>query len=234
MGLATEKMDTPAKDLSGGEKARLLMGLAAFDGPNLLILDEPTNHLDIDSREALVQALNDYPGAVILITHDRHLIEATADRLWLVEDGTVAPYDGDMDDYRRLVLLGDSGDEPKPVLSAEARASPKAQRREAAQARGAGAAAQEDHAVRTARSRKSARRSRSLMENSPSPTSMPAIRPPRPSSPGPERSRPCLRAGEIGLARTFRGTEGRPARGRARRLTAHASLRQRPLSSCRQ
>ena len=82
-------MNTPAKDLSGGEKARLLMGLATFEGPNLLILDEPTNHLDIDSREALIQALNDFPGAVILITHDRHLIEATADRLWLVKDGTV-------------------------------------------------------------------------------------------------------------------------------------------------
>ncbi|MBX3571102.1 MAG: ABC-F family ATP-binding cassette domain-containing protein [Mesorhizobium sp.] len=103
MGLSTEKMQTPAKDLSGGEKARLLMGLASFEGPNLFILDEPTNHLDIDSREQLVHALNEFNGAVILISHDRHLIEATADRLWLVKDGTVAPFDGDMDDYRQIV-----------------------------------------------------------------------------------------------------------------------------------
>ncbi|MCG7503849.1 ABC-F family ATP-binding cassette domain-containing protein [Mesorhizobium retamae] len=102
-GLATEKMNTAAKDLSGGEKARLLMGLAAFDGPNLFILDEPTNHLDIDSRESLIHALNDFPGAVILISHDRHLLEATADRLWLVKDGAVNPYDGDLDDYKTLV-----------------------------------------------------------------------------------------------------------------------------------
>jgi ATP-binding cassette subfamily F protein 3 len=102
-GLTTEKMNTPSKDLSGGEKARLLMGLAAFDGPNLFILDEPTNHLDIDSREALVHALNDFPGAVILISHDRHLIEATADRLWLVKDGSVKTYDGDLSDYRQEV-----------------------------------------------------------------------------------------------------------------------------------
>ncbi|WP_054310952.1 ABC-F family ATP-binding cassette domain-containing protein [Mesorhizobium sp. 1M-11] len=102
-GLATEKMNTAAKDLSGGEKARLLMGLAAFEGPNLFILDEPTNHLDIDSRESLIHALNDFPGAVILISHDRHLLEATADRLWLVKDGAVNPYDGDLDDYKTLV-----------------------------------------------------------------------------------------------------------------------------------
>jgi len=104
MGLATEKMSTAAKDLSGGEKARLLMGLAAFDAPNLLILDEPTNHLDIDSRRALIEALNDYEGAVILISHDRHLIEATVDRLWLVNDGTVKSFDGDMEDYRSLIV----------------------------------------------------------------------------------------------------------------------------------
>ncbi|WP_312223004.1 ABC-F family ATP-binding cassette domain-containing protein [Rhizobium rhizoryzae] len=104
MGLATEKMDTAAKDLSGGEKARLLMGLAAFHAPNLLILDEPTNHLDIDSRRALIEALNDYNGAVILISHDRHLIEATVDRLWLVNGGKVAPFDGDLEDYRSIVV----------------------------------------------------------------------------------------------------------------------------------
>lgn len=104
MGLATVKMDTPAKDLSGGEKARLLMGLAAFDAPNLLILDEPTNHLDMDSRRALIEALNDYTGAVILISHDRYLIEATVDRLWVVNDGTVKPFEGDMDEYRDLVV----------------------------------------------------------------------------------------------------------------------------------
>ncbi len=109
MGLATAKMSTPAKDLSGGEKARLLMGLAAFDAPNLLILDEPTNHLDIDSRNALIQALNEYTGAVILISHDRHLIEATADRLWLVKDGTVSNYDGDLEDYRNTIVQSSKG-----------------------------------------------------------------------------------------------------------------------------
>ena len=109
MGLATAKMSTPAKDLSGGEKARLLMGLAAFDAPNLLILDEPTNHLDIDSRNALIQALNEYTGAVILISHDRHLIEATADRLWLVKDGTVSNYDGDLEDYRSTIVQSSKG-----------------------------------------------------------------------------------------------------------------------------
>jgi ATP-binding cassette subfamily F protein 3 len=104
MGFARSKMDTPARDLSGGEKARLLLGLATFSGPNLMILDEPTNHLDIDSREALVQSLAEYSGAVILISHDRHLVEASVDRLWLVADGTVTPFDGDMSDYRTLVL----------------------------------------------------------------------------------------------------------------------------------
>ncbi|MCB5176092.1 ABC-F family ATP-binding cassette domain-containing protein [Microvirga lenta] len=106
-GFGGPKADTPVSSLSGGEKARLLMGLAAFHGPNLLILDEPTNHLDIDSRTALMEAINDYTGAVILVSHDRFLIEACADRLWIVGNGTVKPFDGDMDDYRQLVLSGD-------------------------------------------------------------------------------------------------------------------------------
>ena len=134
-GLTTEKMNTPAKDLSGGEKARLLMGLAAFDGPNLFILDEPTNHLDIDCRESLIHALNDFPGAVILISHDRHLLEATADRLWLVKDGAVNPYDGDLEDYKTLVT-GVSGDRRE---RREAEKASKADRRREAAARRAAA-----------------------------------------------------------------------------------------------
>jgi ATP-binding cassette subfamily F protein 3 len=134
-GLSTEKMNTPAKDLSGGEKARLLMGLSAFDGPNLFILDEPTNHLDIDSREELMVALNDFPGAVILISHDRHLIEATADRLWLVRDGSVNPFDGDMADYRQMVVGVSAGDR-REKREAE-KASKADRRREAAQRRAA-------------------------------------------------------------------------------------------------
>ena len=117
MGLATEKMSTAAKDLSGGEKARLLMGLAAFDAPNLLILDEPTNHLDIDSRRALIEALNDYEGAVILISHDRHLIEATVDRLWLVNNGTVKTFDGDMEEYRSLIVQSGKKDDKDKAAS---------------------------------------------------------------------------------------------------------------------
>ncbi len=95
IGFGADKADTPSEKLSGGEKARLLFALATFHAPHLLILDEPTNHLDVDSREALIHALNDYEGAVILISHDRHLIEATADRLWMVRGGTVTPYEGD-------------------------------------------------------------------------------------------------------------------------------------------
>ena len=105
------------------------------------LLDEPTNHLDVDSREALVHALNDYEGAVILISHDRHLIETSADRLWLCDEGTVLPYDGDLDDYRKLVLKSrkPSGkakeEEAQPATPAAPQLSPKEQRRLAAQQR---------------------------------------------------------------------------------------------------
>ena len=104
LGFSGKAADTSVKRLSGGEKARLLLGLATFFGPNMIILDEPTNHLDIDSRAALAEAINDFPGAVIMVSHDRYLIEACADRLWVVADGTVTGFDGDLDDYRSLVL----------------------------------------------------------------------------------------------------------------------------------
>jgi ATP-binding cassette subfamily F protein 3 len=103
-GLAFDKQDTTVANLSGGERARLLLNLVAMTAPHLLILDEPTNHLDIESRRALLDALNDYEGAVILITHDRSLIELVADRLWLTADGHIKPFIGDMDDYARFIL----------------------------------------------------------------------------------------------------------------------------------
>jgi ATP-binding cassette subfamily F protein 3 len=104
IGFSGKAGDTKVSSLSGGEKARLLLGLATFYGPNMIILDEPTNHLDIDSRAALAEAINDYPGAIIMVSHDRYLIEACADQLWVVADRAVTPYDGDLDDYRRSVL----------------------------------------------------------------------------------------------------------------------------------
>ncbi|MGO9357266.1 MAG: ABC-F family ATP-binding cassette domain-containing protein [Xanthobacteraceae bacterium] len=104
IGFSAKAGDTPVSSLSGGEKARLLLGLATFFGPNMIILDEPTNHLDIDSRAALAEAINDFPGAVIMVSHDRYLIEACADQLWVVANNAVTPYDGDLDDYRRAVL----------------------------------------------------------------------------------------------------------------------------------
>ena len=103
-GLSFDKQDTTVANLSGGERARLLLNLVAMTEPHLLILDEPTNHLDIDSRRALLDALNDYEGAVIMITHDRSLIELVADRLWLTADGHIKAFKGDMDDYARFVL----------------------------------------------------------------------------------------------------------------------------------
>jgi len=103
-GFDKHKADTLVGDLSGGEKARLLFCLMSFDAPHIMLLDEPTNHLDIDAREALTQALNNYKGAVILVTHDPHLVECVADRLWLVADGTCKPFNDDLDAYRKLVV----------------------------------------------------------------------------------------------------------------------------------
>ena len=111
MGFGAQKIDTPVEKLSGGEKVRLLLGLMSFTKPHVLILDEPTSHLDIDSREALIIALNDYDGAILLITHDVYLAEAVADRLWLVHNGRARQYDGDLSDYRALVLDADRPNE---------------------------------------------------------------------------------------------------------------------------
>jgi ATP-binding cassette, subfamily F, member 3 len=103
-GFSADAADNAVQKLSGGEKARLLLGLATFGGSHLLILDEPTNHLDMDSRAALIEAVNEYAGAVILVSHDRHLLDACADRLWLAANGRVTSFDGDLSEYRRHVL----------------------------------------------------------------------------------------------------------------------------------
>ena len=140
-GLPFEKQETTVASLSGGERARLLLNLVAMDAPHILILDEPTNHLDIDSRRALLDALNEYTGAVILITHDRSLMELVADRLWLAADGTVKPFDGDMDDYAKFVLdrAKQAGMKPSQVKAEPEPASAKADTTapQAASARGA-------------------------------------------------------------------------------------------------
>ena len=111
-GLMEAQAETRVAQLSGGQKARLSLLIATIDAPHLLVLDEPTNHLDIESREALCEALNDYTGAVVLVSHDMHLLGLVADRLWLVNEGAVAAYEGDLDDYRRFLLAGDSTAKP--------------------------------------------------------------------------------------------------------------------------
>ncbi len=130
-GLDADRAETPASALSGGEKARLLLALATREAPQLLILDEPTNHLDIDAREALVKALADFEGAVLLITHDPHVVELVADRLWLVADGTARPFDGDLDDYRALLA-----ERARPAKPAEP-GGKRSERRDRAEARAA-------------------------------------------------------------------------------------------------
>jgi ATP-binding cassette subfamily F protein 3 len=114
-GLMADQADTLVSRLSGGQKARLSLLMATIDAPHLLILDEPTNHLDIESREALVEALTGYTGAVILVSHDMHLLSLVADRLWLVQNGTVAPYEQDLEAYRKMLLSGDGADKPSKL-----------------------------------------------------------------------------------------------------------------------
>ena len=135
IGLSTQKMETPAENLSGGERARLLMGLIAFGGPSMLILDEPTNHLDIDSRDALVAALNDYEGAVLIISHDRHLIEATVDQIWIAENGTIRVFDDDMAAYEKLLLAGTQSSGGSQKQGAGSTAGRRMLRQEAAERR---------------------------------------------------------------------------------------------------
>jgi ATP-binding cassette subfamily F protein 3 len=130
-GFSGPKATTQVGKLSGGERARLALALITRDAPHLLILDEPTNHLDVDAREALIQALNAYSGAVVIVSHDRHMLEMTADRLVLVDGGTASDYDGSLDDYIALVLAGD----PAAQTKSETKASRKDSRRAAAEAR---------------------------------------------------------------------------------------------------
>ncbi len=103
-GFDKRKADTKVGEISGGEKARLLFCLMSFEAPHIMLLDEPTNHLDIDARQALIQALNNYTGAIILVSHDPHLVECVADQLWLVEGGTCKPFEEDLETYRKLVI----------------------------------------------------------------------------------------------------------------------------------
>ena len=135
IGFPGAAADTPVAKLSGGEKSRLLLALACFEGPHLVVLDEPTNHLDIDSRAALIEAINGFAGAVILVSHDRYLLEACADRLWLVQNGGVAPFEGDLDDYRRLVLATANDEGQDGASKSDERRSRAETRRAAAERR---------------------------------------------------------------------------------------------------
>jgi len=132
-GFSGEKADIVAKNLSGGEKARLNLAMISHGVPQILVLDEPTNHLDMETRDMLVEVLNGFSGAVVVISHDWNFLELTAEQLWLVADGTVRSYDGDLDDYRRLVLGNGASIEKKPAQ--EKLAKGKSQRRDAAAAR---------------------------------------------------------------------------------------------------
>lgn len=124
-GLGADQAETAVGRLSGGQKARLSLLLATLDAPHLLILDEPTNHLDIESREALMEALNEYTGAVVLVSHDMHLLSLVADRLWLVSNGTVEPFDDDLEAYRRFLLAVDKPETSVKPAAAKPKRAPR-------------------------------------------------------------------------------------------------------------
>ena len=134
-GFGQDKALVPVGELSGGERARLNLALVTHDAPALLILDEPTNHLDMETREALVAALAEYSGAVILVSHDWHLVELVADRLWLVEGGTVRPFEDDLEAYRRRLLQGEEASAAQGEGMAGGRDPRRAGRRDAAERR---------------------------------------------------------------------------------------------------
>ena len=128
-GFTQERADTQIRNLSGGEKARLLFAMMSCDDPHILLLDEPTNHLDVIAREALIQAINTFEGAVIIVSHDHHVIELTADRLWLVDQGTVLPFDGDLNEYRVFLTKGAERKVTEPEQSPAIRETGKKERR---------------------------------------------------------------------------------------------------------
>ena len=141
-GFGADRVEVQIGNLSGGQKARLLFALISREAPHVLLLDEPTNHLDVDSRQALVQALGAFEGAVVLVTHDPHLVELIADRLWLVAEGSVVPFEGDMDDYRKLLVEQRRSERERSRAGRPAKenqVSKKDKRRAAADARAAAA-----------------------------------------------------------------------------------------------
>ena len=136
-GFSQERAETKIANLSGGEKARLLFALMSAERPHILLLDEPTNHLDILSRQALVQALNGFAGATVIVSHDPHVLALTADRLWLVDGGRSVPFDGDLDEYRTLCASGSGSATAKPAVNDRGTPSKKEARRLSAERRNA-------------------------------------------------------------------------------------------------
>jgi len=134
-GFSQERGETKVGNLSGGEKARLLFALMTSDAPHILLLDEPTNHLDVDNRQALIQAINAFPGAVVIVSHDFHILELTADQLWLVDGGTIQTFEGDLEDYRSFLLKRKTGSLATKKLTKKGKPNKKERRREAAEKR---------------------------------------------------------------------------------------------------